>query len=43
METVVYVKKAIMDINVKRNVLQTVKRNVKNQMANVYADLEHLV
>ena len=42
-ETVLCVRKAIMDINVKRDVLQIVKAPVKNLMVNVHAELEHMV
>ena len=42
-ETVLYVKKAIMDLNVKRTVLPNVKALVKNLMVNVHAELEHMV
>ena len=42
-ETVLYVKKVIMDLNVKRNVLPTVKAPVKNLMVNVHVELEHMV
>ena len=42
-ETVLYVKKAFADINVKKNVLPTVKAPVKNLMVNVHAELERTV
>ena len=42
-ETVLYVKKAIIGIDVKRNVLQIAKAPVKNLMVNVHAEPEYMV